>query len=108
MGTRLEDAIIKPKSPFSDQSNSNMWSGLTEVTPKKSKLFKSFTIRAEADSDKMLRSHPTVASLAANKEFRKELSALAPVSATYVDIMIYNDGQWCVHSCRIDAETRSW
>ena len=41
MGPKLEDAIINPKNPFPNQSNSNMWSGLTKVSPKKSKPFKS-------------------------------------------------------------------
>ena len=88
MGTRLEDAIIKPKSQLPDRSNSNMWSGLTKVTAKKSKPLKYFTIRTEADLDKMLKTHPTVASLPANKEFRSELSALALVSNKYVHIMM--------------------
>ena len=37
MGTRLEDAIIRPKNQLPDRSNSNMWSGLTKVPAKKSK-----------------------------------------------------------------------
>ena len=37
MGNKLEDAIIRPMNLFPDRSNSNMWSGLTKVTPKKSK-----------------------------------------------------------------------
>ena len=65
-----------------------MWSGLTKVTPKKSKPLKYFTIKTEADLNKMLKSHPTVASLPANKELRTELSALAPVSKKYVYIMM--------------------
>ena len=40
MGTRLEDAIIRPKKQLPDRSTSNMWSGLTKVTAKKSKPLK--------------------------------------------------------------------
>lgn len=88
MGTRLEDAIIKPKSPFPDRLNSNMWSWLTKVSPKKPKPLKYVTIRTEADLDKMLKSEPTVASTPASNKFRNELSALAPVSEKYVYIMM--------------------
>ena len=62
MGTKLKAAIIKPKNPFSDWSSSNMWSGLTKMTPKKSKPIKSFTKKTEADVDRTLKSHPAVAS----------------------------------------------
>ena len=36
-------------------------------------------------------SHPTIAALPANKDFRTELSALAPVSKTHVYTMMDND-----------------
>ena len=62
MGTRLEDAIIAPKSQLPDRSTSNMWSGLTKVPAKKSKPLKYVTIGTEADLDKM-KAHPTIASL---------------------------------------------
>lgn len=61
-----------------------MWSGLTKVTPKRSKPIKSSTIKTETDLDKMLESHPTIASLPANKELITKLSALAPVSNNHV------------------------
>ena len=59
MGTRLEDAIIRPKNQLPDRSTSNMWSGLTKVPAKKSKPLKYVTIRTEADLDKTLKTHPT-------------------------------------------------
>ena len=88
MGTRLEDAIIKSKDQLPNRSNSNMWSGFTKVSAMKSKPLKPITIKTEADLDKMLKAHPTIASLPANKDFRNELSALAPVSKKRVYIMM--------------------
>ena len=76
------------KEPVARPIKFQLGSGLTKVPAKKSKPLKSFTIRTEADLDKMLKTHPTIASMPANKEFRSELSALAPVSKKYVYVMM--------------------
>ena len=45
----------------------------------------------------MLKSHPTVASLPANKEFRNKLSAFAPVSKKHVYIVMDSDASITLH-----------
>ena len=66
----------------------NRFAHLSKVQPKKTHHEVNTTVKSEADLDKLLATHPTIASLPSDEMAKQELAALSPKGKRYVYVMM--------------------
>ena len=89
-GTKLEDAIVRPKATYiaADGYGTTAWEALQDVAPRKTKSTQHVVVKSEKDLDQLLARHPTLAALPSDAQARKELAKLSPKSRKYVYVMM--------------------